>query len=241
MKITPAETLVFNPALIASLGRWVTRLLARLAMVFRFHQEPSAEIATEVGGGTSSAGPIPTSFKKATALFRWQDAANRGLTLLANCSDTTLQKDQQNRLFLVLTKLLEEDTKDAYMVWEDLNYIGGIRPDQGLWLHAIVRRLRHSLRVRPVGPGVTDENLLAAFGSWDDSITRTLRNINLVVTAARAVPETSIVIAPLWRTVLCYFASLIATDQQVLSCYSEYWMSLHGQITNHHPPSFLIH
>jgi hypothetical protein len=161
--------------------------------------------------------------------FTWRDVANRGLALLTSHPDAILTKDQQDRLRHVFVKLLQEDARDGYMVWEDFRNIDGSKPlsNHDHWLETIVRHLRSVLRVRNLfGPEIPDDNLLMVFGRWDDSVTRTLRNINLVVTAAQPVAGTNVALPPVWRTAFSLFARLIATDRQILSCYCSYWKAL---------------
>jgi len=161
--------------------------------------------------------------------FTWRDAASRGLALLDKYPDTILEKDQRDRLRCVLSKVLQEDKKDSYMVWEDFRSIDGSKPlpNHSHWLQAIVRHLRHVLRVHNLfGPEISDHNLLAAFGRWDENIARTLRNVNQVVTAAQPVDGVTVALPLVWRTVFSYFAGLIAADQQILSCYRPYWEAL---------------
>jgi hypothetical protein len=169
---------------------------------------------------------IPTTIRP---VFTWQDAAHRGLALLTEHPDTLLAQDQQDRLRGVFSKLLQEDGKDAYMVWEDLRHIHNSWPfpNYNPCLPAIVRHLRQVLRVRNLfGPELPNEHLLEAFGRWDDTITRTLCNVNQVVTTAPAVAGITVVLPPVWRTLFLHFDGLIASDEQILSCYFSYWHAL---------------
>jgi hypothetical protein len=159
--------------------------------------------------------------------FTWRDAANRGLALIEKYPQAILEKNQRDRVSHVLTMVLREDKKDAYMVWEDFSKIDDSKPLPDHWLQAIVRHLRHSLRLRNLfGPEISDDNLLAAFARWDENITRTLRNVNQVVTSAQTVDGVTVGLPPVWRAAFSCFARLIAADQQILSCYRPYWEAL---------------
>jgi hypothetical protein len=218
MRVTTTRAITLAAALRRCIvDRWIGRLLTGHATFHPSHDVGSSKPAKDalgdrtmshrvVMGVTPHIIPLP---------FTWQDAANRGLALLAKRPDAILTKDQQDRLRHVFIKLLQESTKDAYMVWEDFKNVDGstLLPNHNQWLQAIVRHLRHALRVRNLfGPAIPDDNLLMAFGRWDDNITRTLSNINLVATASRPVAGVAQVLPPVWRTLFFYFARLIAAD-----------------------------
>jgi hypothetical protein len=159
--------------------------------------------------------------------FTWRDAATRGLTLLNKRPGALSENTQRDRLFHVLSMVLTEDGKDAYMIWEDFRKIDGSQPLPDHWLTAIVRHLRHNLRLRTMfGPEISDDDLLAAFSRWDENITRTLRNVNQVVTATPTIDGVTVLWPPVWLAAFSCLASLIATDQQILSCYRSYWETL---------------
>jgi hypothetical protein len=159
--------------------------------------------------------------------FTWRDAANRGLALIDKNPDQISEKEQQDRLRCVLTKLLKEDTKDAYMFWEDFRNLDGSNSLPNAWLQGTVRHLRHVLRLRNLfGPEISDDHLVAAFSRWDENIARTLRNVHQALTAVQTVDGVTIGLPPVWRTVFSYLAGLMAADQQLLSCYRPYWEAL---------------
>jgi hypothetical protein len=218
----------FNPKIT---DVWFERLLQENAKLIPTHNVSSSKPAKDtqddrtvshhvVFGATPHKMPLP---------FTWRDTAIRGLALVARNPDAMLEEDQQGRLQRVFVKLLQEGTKDAYMVWEDFRNIDGSRPlpNYNEWLQTIVRHWRQVLRIRNLfGPQITDEDLLTAFIRWDKDITRTLRNINLLVKAAWPVVESGVVLSPVWQTVFHFFDGLIAADQQILSCYCAYWKAL---------------
>jgi hypothetical protein len=159
--------------------------------------------------------------------FTWLDAATRGLALLEECPETILEKAQGDRLYHVLSMVLREDRKDAYLVWEDFKRIDSSKPLPDHWLATIVHHLRHSLRLRTLfGPETSNDQLLGAFRRWDESITRLLRNINQMVAAAPTVDGVTVTLPPVWRAAFSCVTSLIAADQQILSCYRSYWEAL---------------
>jgi hypothetical protein len=232
MKFTPTRTITLAVVLSRGIiGRWT----GCLPTAHSAHS-PSTAVGSDERANDGSKnrtlahhvmlGSVPEQIRSA---FTWRDAASRGLALLDKYPDTLLERDQQDRLRCVLSKVLQEDKKDAYMVWEDFRNIDGSKPlpNHNHWLNAIVRHLRHGLRVRNLfGPEISDHNLLAAFGRWDENITRTLRNVSQVVTAAQPVDGVTVALPLVWRTVFSYFAGLIAADQQILSCYRPYWEAL---------------
>jgi hypothetical protein len=232
MRVTTTRVITLAAALRRCIvDRWIGRLLTGHVKFLPSHDLSSTEPEEDTPKDRTLSrhvvmGVIP---HKIPLPFTWHDAANRGLALLAKQPNAILEKDQQDRLRHVFIKLLQEGTKDAYMVWEDFKNVDGSTPmpNHSQWLQAIVRHLRHALRVQNLfGPEIPDDNLLMAFGRWDDNITRTLRNINLVVTASLPVVGVAQVLPPVWRTVFSYFAGLIAADRQILSCYRSYWEAL---------------
>jgi hypothetical protein len=159
--------------------------------------------------------------------FTWLDVATRGLALLEKCPETIMDRAQQDRLFQVLSMVIVEDAKDVYMVWEDFKRIDSSKPLPDRWLPSIVRHLRHGLRLRTLfGPEISDDHLLGAFSRWDGNITQLLRNINQMVAAASTVDGVTVTLPPVWRAAFSCVSSLIAADQQILSCYRPYWEAL---------------
>jgi hypothetical protein len=227
MKAKPTHPITL--AVVLSRGV-ISRWMGCLATV----QSPSTGLGSVEPGNDESksrllarhgmVGSIPEQIRSA---FTWRDAAKRGLALIDKYPDKFSEKEQRDRLRRVLTKVLQEDTKDAYMFWEDFRNIDGSKPLPNPWLQAMVRHLRHVLRLRNLfGPEISDDNLLAAFSRWDENIARTLRNVNQVVMAAQPVDGVTVGLPPLWRIVFSYLAGLIAADQQILSCYRRYWEAL---------------
>jgi hypothetical protein len=165
--------------------------------------------------------------ERSRPVFTWPDAATRGLALLEECPETVLERTQRDRLYHVLSMVLKEDRKDAYLVWEDFKRIDSSKPLPDHWLATIVHHLRHSLRLRTLfGPETSNDQLLGAFSRWDESITRLLRNINQMVSAAPTVDGVTVTLPPVWRAAFSCLTSLIAADQQILSCYRPYWEAL---------------
>jgi len=161
--------------------------------------------------------------------FTWRDAAERGLSLLDQPLGGKLPKDQRDRLKCALGKVLQDGTKDAYMLWEDFKNLDGTRPppNPDQWVNRIVHHLRTDLGVRDnYGPQIGDSDFVGGLVSWDDNITRTLRNINKVISATQAGGGASAVILPVWRVIFDFIDRLIVDDKQVLSCYYVYWRGL---------------
>jgi len=161
--------------------------------------------------------------------FNWEDAARRGLELARKNPGSVMDKGQQSRLSCAMNKVLNTDKKDAYMLWEDFKDIDGTRPPPHpeQWVGSLVHHLRTDLGVRAVyGWEVRDDDFIKAMQAWDENITRTLRNINRVITATAPAGGASAVILKVWRVIFDFIDGLIANDDQVMSCFFQYWKGL---------------
>src|ERR1700738_2808214 len=131
MKTTQRRTITLGAVITGSILPQRTGCLSAA----HFSLSPSSAAASAVPANDASKnktlerhlgiGSVPELLRPA---FTWRDAATRGLALLDKRPEAIAETTQQGRLFRVLSMVLKEDRKDAYMVSEDFRKIDGSKP-----------------------------------------------------------------------------------------------------------------
>ena len=164
----------------------------------------------------------------ARTTWTWRDAARRALSIIESNKSAKLDAGKRNRIRCVLNRVLATGTIDAYALWEDFVTKDGttVPRDPKTWANSIIRHFRDDLGVRSAyGPEkeVTDEEYLYGLSSWDDAVTRTLRNINNVYKATQVGGGATLMILLRWRAIFQALDVMISDDRHIMSCYSTYW------------------
>ena len=164
----------------------------------------------------------------ARTTWTWRDAARRALSIIESNKSAKFDAGKRNRIRCVLNRVLATGTIDAYALWEDFVTKDGttVPRDPKTWANSIIRHFRDDLGVRSAyGPEkeVTDEEYLYGLSSWDDAVTRTLRNINNVYKATQVGGGAILMILLRWRAIFQALDVMISDDRHIMSCYSTYW------------------